>query len=122
MIALDRGHLTATHQAAIELDEDLRAWSQELARFPTAGSVAELVQFLREHGDYWERVQTGRLQTVRRILARIGRPFFTPQIRYNLLLAEMVGRIEVSLAELRQEVQALHGPGANESPTRTRRR
>ena len=104
MITVDRGHLTTTHEAAVELDEDLRAWVEETSRYPTSGSVAELVQLLRTQGDYWERVQTGRLRSVRRIVARLARPFVTPQIRYNLLLADLAGRIEVSLAELRQEM------------------
>ena len=105
MITLDRGHLAATHEAAVELDEDLRAWVEDTSSDLSTGSVAELVQLLRAQGDYWERVQTGRLQSVRRLLARVARPFFTPQIRYNLLLADLVGRIEVSLAEIRRDIQ-----------------
>jgi len=106
MLTLDRGHLTTTHEAAVELDEDLRAWIEESSRFPASGSITELVQLLRAQGDYWERVQTGRFPKVRRLMARFGRPFFTPQIRYNLLIADLVGRIEVALDELRQEVGA----------------
>ena len=118
MITLDRGHLTTTHEAAVELDEDLRAWVEETSRYPSSGSVTELVHLLRAQGDYWERVQTGRLRTVRRLMARLARPFFTPQIRYNLLLADLVGRIEVALAELRQEVGMRQPADDTDPPTR----
>jgi hypothetical protein len=111
MITLDRAHLGTTHQAAAALDVNLRASIEKNAGKPAPGSIADLVQMLREHGDYWQRAQNGRLRTVRRVLARLTQPFFSPQIRYNLLLAEALGRIEESLAELRQEMATTQGPG-----------
>ena len=108
MLTLDRGHLAATHEAAIELDEDLRDWDRELAGCAwTSGSVADLVRMLRDHGGYWDRVRTGRLKTVKRLMARLMKPFFTPQIRYNLMLAQHLGRIEEALAALREEIESL---------------
>ena len=107
----DRGHLAATEKAAVDLEEELRAWDVESSRLSAVGSVAALVQLLREHGDYWERVRTGRLKTVKRIMARLGKPFLTPQIRYNLLVAEILGRIEYSLEELRQESRPVPDAG-----------
>lgn|GEM_PF-3969277 len=106
MIPLERGHLTTTHDAAVKLDQQVRAWDHEQAAYSLAGSVADLVRVLREQGDYWERVQTGRLRWVKRLVARLGQPFFRPQIRYNLLLAEVLGRVEYSLAELRREAES----------------
>src|SRR3954469_24410480 len=102
---LDRGHLAATHKSAVELDEDLRAWDQDLAASAASMStVADLVHHLRTHAGYWDRVQTGRLRTLKRGMARLMQPFFKPQIRYNLMIAEHLGRIEVALAELRDEI------------------
>jgi hypothetical protein len=109
MITLDRGHLASTHRAAVQLDEKLRAWDQDASWCSSVGSAADLVQMLRTHGDYWDRVREGRLRTVKRLLARVGQPFFKSQIRYNLLVAECLGRIEVSLGELREAVQASRG-------------
>ncbi|WP_422929460.1 hypothetical protein [Singulisphaera sp. PoT] len=106
MISLERGHLTTTHDAAVKLDQQTRAWDHEQSAYSLAGSVGDLVRVLREQGDYWERVQTGRLSRVKRLIARLGQPFFRPQIRYNLLLAEVLGRVEFSLAELRREAEA----------------
>ncbi len=111
MLTLDRGHLAATQRAAVKQDEKLRAVAEDLARASAAaGTVADLVRRLREQGDYWERARSGRLRTVKRLFARLAQPFFKPQIRYNLLLAESVGHIEVSLAELRRELALLRGP------------
>ncbi|MDB5349803.1 MAG: hypothetical protein JWN86_1050 [Planctomycetota bacterium] len=108
MLTLDREHLAASHRAAVELDEDLRDWDRELAACSaSAGSVADLVRMLREHGGYWDRVQTGRLKSVKRAMARLMQPFFKPQIRYNLMLAEHLGRIEVALGELREQIEEL---------------
>ncbi len=108
MLALDRGHLAATQAAAFKQDERLRAFVHELSACSAAtGSVAELVHRLREQGSYWERVQVGRLRTVKRTIARLMQPFFKPQIRYNLMLAEAIGRVEVSLGELRREIEQL---------------
>lgn len=110
MTALD--HLAPTHRAAVEMDDKLRAADARSAR-SAVGSVAELVGMLREHGDYWERVQEGRLRKVKRAMARLMQPFFRPQVRYNLLLAEQLGRVEVALDELRRKVDAPGDPPAD---------
>ena len=105
-------HLAPSHRAALDLDEKLRAWDARTAR-ASVGSVADLVRMLREHGDYWDRVQTGRLHKVKRGMARLMQPFFRPQVRYNLLLAEQIGRMEVTLDELRRAVAILSEAPAN---------
>ncbi len=115
MITLDRGHLASTHQAAVKLDAKLREWDQDASWCASVGSAADLVQLLRAHGDYWGRVREGRLRTVKRLLARLMQPFFKPQIRFNLLVAECLGRIEVSLAELRQAVESIPGAAGDET-------
>jgi hypothetical protein len=120
MIRRDHVHTATTHQAAVELDEDLRAWAREHSWSSSAGSITELVQLLRQQGDYWERAQTGRLQAVRRALARLLKPFVTPQIRYNLLIADMLGRVEVALAELREAREPSDGADEDAPPTRPR--
>ena len=85
-----------------------RLWVRDLDDAQAeSGSVADLVRRLREHGDYWERVQKGRLQRVKRGLARLMQPFFKPQVPYNLMVAEHLGRIEVALDELRGELREL---------------
>lgn len=110
-------HLAPTHRAAVELDDKLRACDAQGAH-AAVGSVAELVGMLREHGDYWERVQAGRLQKVKRAMARLMQPFFKPQVRYNLLVAEQLGRVEVALDELRRRVDLLSEPEADSWPGR----
>jgi hypothetical protein len=108
MLAPDRSHLAATHASAVQQDEKLRLWVRELDEAQAdTGSVADLVRRLREHGDYWERVQKGRLQAVKRGIARLMQPFFKPQVRYNLMVAEHLGRIEVALGEIRGELRDL---------------
>ena len=102
MLILD--HLAATERAAVALDVKLRVWDHASAR-NEVNSVADLVRMLREHGDYWDRVQSGRLHTVKRAMARLMQPFFRPQVRYNLIVAEQLGRIEVALDELRRKIE-----------------
>ncbi len=108
MIAEDRAHRAPTLASAVKQDEAIRLWVRDLADASAAtGSVAETVRRLLEHGDYWERVQRGRLQTLKRAMARLMQPFFRPQVRYNRMVAEHLGRIEVALDEVRREVEAL---------------
>lgn len=119
MIAPDRAHLDATHRAAVKQDEKLRLWVRDLSDGAgEAGSVGEMVRRLREHGDYWHRVQQGRLKSVKRSLARLIQPFFKPQIRYNLIVAEHLGRIEVAMEELRRELESLRVRGDDGPPKR----
>jgi hypothetical protein len=119
MIAPDRGHLAATHKAAVRQDEKMRLWVRDLsASSAEAGSVGAMVRGLREHGDYWERVQKGRLQKVKRLLARLMKPFFSPQVRYNLIVAEHLGCIEVAMDEMRREIESLREAVKADSPPR----
>ena len=108
MLVLDREHLAATHARAVKHDGVLRGIAEEMARgSATGGSAAELVRRLREQGDYWERARSGRLRWVKRLLTRLAQPLIKPQIRYNLALAESLGHVEVTLAELRLEIERL---------------
>jgi len=117
MARVDRAHLARTQQAAAGLDDGLRALDhRDLGRADgPAAEAADLVRFLKEQGDYWEQSQAGRLGAVKRLLAKLVRPFFAPQVRYNLLLAETLGRVELALAELRMaadaETETDVGPG-----------
>jgi hypothetical protein len=118
MTGADREHLAATHALAVRLDGELRLGLRDLIdESLDAGSVGEIVRRLREHGDYWERVPRGRLRRVKLALARLMQPFFKPQIRYNLVVAEQLGRIEVALDGMRRQIDELRAA----TPTAARR-
>ena len=112
MLTLDRGHLAATHQSAIEQDAGLRAWSIKEVPESTARPADELARILRWQANYWEQAQVGRYPRIRRLLARLTRPFFDAQIRFNLLVADHLVRIEETLQHLQDGTEALPYPPA----------
>ena len=97
MLTLDRGHLAATHRRPSSWTRKCATGVRRSRTAPrSAGSVAELVQSSASTATTGRRPD-GPSAAVKQALARLMQPFFKPQVRYNLIVAEHLGRIEVAL-------------------------